>query len=80
MIRVASAGCGLARLEYALANHAPSRNDLTRRRLSGVNLFAGIALGGRCGLIPDERFLFRSHCVSTFCLTALRNTLGQPDG
>jgi hypothetical protein len=78
---VATTGCGFSRLELTLANHAPSSNDLARRRLAGVSLLAGIALGGRCGLLADERFLFHSHCrVSTFYLAVLRNTVEQPDG
>src|SRR5271155_5545295 len=67
-------------LEFTLANHAPSRNDLARRRLAGVNLLAGIALGGGCGLLAEERFLCHGRCRVSTLLTALRNTLKQPDG
>src|ERR1700678_4413003 len=81
MVGVASTGCGFCGLEFTLASDAPSRNNLARRRLAGVRLLAGTALGGRCGLLADERFLFHSHCrVSTFYLAVLRDTVEQPDG
>jgi hypothetical protein len=67
MVGVASIGCGFCGLEFSVASHAPSGNDLARRRPAGVSLLAGIALGGRCGLLADKGFLFHSHCrVSTF--------------
>jgi hypothetical protein len=75
MVRVASTGCGFCGLKFTLASHAPSRNDLARRWLAGVRLLAGIALGGRCGLLADERFLFHSHCRVHVYLAVLRNTL-----
>jgi hypothetical protein len=72
---------GFCGLEFTLANHAPSRNDLARRWLAGVSLLAGIALGGRCGRLADERFLFHGHCcVSRLYLAVLRNTVEQADG
>jgi hypothetical protein len=55
LYRVTSTCCGFSRLEFTLANHGPSRNDLARCRLAGVSLLAGIALGGKCGLLANER-------------------------
>jgi hypothetical protein len=57
----------------------PCSNDLTGRRLAGVDLRLRIvALSRRDGLLASERFLFHGHFwFLQFYLTALRIPLEQ---
>jgi hypothetical protein len=61
---VSSSACGGPAFLSPLADATPGSYHFACRRLAGIDLrLEGVALGYRCALLVDERFLFHSHLL-----------------